>query len=109
MTTIDRESMTFRESVDLMVDRAALVMKLSPEAVKTVTACNAVLQLKFPVKLNNRTEVVSGWWAIHSAHRLPAKGGLRYSPEVGLDEVEALAALMTCVLQCMKQTRSSDK
>lgn len=95
MVSIEKESMTFRESVDLMVDRAALVMQLSPEAIKAVKACNAVLQVQFPVKLNKRTEVISGWWAIHSAHRLPAKGGLRYAPEVGIDEVEALAALMT--------------
>jgi len=87
--------MTFREGVDLMVDRAALAMKLSPDALKVVKACNAVLQLKFPVKLKGRTEVISGWWAIHSAHRLPAKGGMRYSPIVSQDEVEALAALMT--------------
>jgi len=90
-----KESMTFREGVDLMVDRAALAMGLSPDTVKVVKACNAVLQLRFPVKLKNRTEVINGWWAIHSAHRLPAKGGLRYSPHVGMDEVEALAALMT--------------
>ncbi len=95
MNTQQRESMTFREGVDLMVDRAALAMNLSPDAVKVVKACNAVLQLKFPVKLQDRTEVISGWWAIHSAHRLPAKGGLRYSPIVCMDEVEALAALMT--------------
>jgi glutamate dehydrogenase (NAD(P)+) len=95
MNSIEKESMTFREGVDLMVDRAALAMKLSPDTVRVVKACNAVLQLKFPVKLKNRTEVISGWWAIHSAHRLPAKGGLRYSPVVGMDEVEALAALMT--------------
>ena len=95
MTNSDRESMTFREGVDLMVDRAALAMGLSPDTIKVVKACNAVLQLKFPVKLKDRTEVISGWWAIHSAHRLPAKGGLRYSPIVGIDEIEALAALMT--------------
>jgi glutamate dehydrogenase (NAD(P)+) len=95
MSEIKRESMTFREGVDLMVDHAALIMRLNPDAVKAVKACNAVLQLKFPVKLKQRTEVISGWWAIHSAHRLPAKGGLRYSPVVGIDEVEALAALMT--------------
>ena len=95
MNSIEKESMTFREGVDLMVDRAALMMKLSPDTVKVVKACNAVLQVKFPVKLRHRTEVISGWWAIHSAHRLPAKGGLRYSPIVGMDEVEALAALMT--------------
>lgn len=95
MTRIDHESMTFREGVDLMVDRAALAMGLGPDALKVVKACNAVLQLKFPVKLKDRTEVISGWWAIHSAHRLPAKGGLRYSMIVSQDEVEALAALMT--------------
>lgn len=95
MNSIEKESMTFREGVDLMVDRAALMMNLSPDTVKVVKACNAVLQVKFPVKLRHRTEVISGWWAIHSAHRLPAKGGLRYSPIVGMDEVEALAALMT--------------
>jgi glutamate dehydrogenase (NAD(P)+) len=95
MNSIDHESMTFKEGVDLMVDRAALAMDLSPDAVRVVKACNAVLQLRFPVKLKHRTEVINGWWAIHSAHRLPAKGGLRYSPVVSMDEVEALAALMT--------------
>jgi glutamate dehydrogenase (NAD(P)+) len=95
MNSLERESMTFREGVDLMVDRAALAMKLSPDALKVVKACNAVIQLKFPVKLKGRTEVICGWWAIHSAHRLPAKGGMRYSPIVSQDEVEALAALMT--------------
>ena len=95
MNSFVQESMTFREGVDLMVDRAALAMKLSPDAIKVVKACNAVLQLKFPVKLKQRTEVIFGWWAIHSAHRLPAKGGMRYSTAVSQDEVEALAALMT--------------
>ena len=95
MTSFKHESMTFREGVDLMVDRAALAMNLSPDALKVVKACNAVLQLKFPVKLNHRTEVISGWWAIHSAHRLPAKGGMRFSPDVSQGAVEALAALMT--------------
>ena len=95
MSQIQKESMTFREGVDLMVDHAALIMKLNPDAIRAVKACNAVLQLKFPVRLKKRTEVISGWWAIHSAHRLPAKGGLRYSPAVGMDEVEALSALMT--------------
>ena len=62
MNSFERESMTFREGVDLMVDRAALAIKLSPDALKVVKACNAVLQLKFPVKLKGRTKVISGWW-----------------------------------------------
>jgi len=94
-SNINKESMSFREGVDRMVDRATLAIGLNPETAKIIQACNAVLQLKFPVKLNNRVEVFTGWWAAHSAHRLPAKGGLRYSMMVSQDEIEALAALMT--------------
>ena len=87
--------MSFREGVDRMVDRATLAIGLNPDTAKIIQACNAVIQLKFPVKLSDRTEVFTGWWAAHSAHRLPAKGGLRFSTMVNQDEVEALAALMT--------------
>ena len=95
MSRYIQESMSFREDVDRMVDRAAMAMALSPDTIRAVKACNAVLQIKFPVMLKDRLEVISGWWAIHSAHRMPAKGGLRYSPLVDQQEVEALAALMS--------------
>jgi glutamate dehydrogenase (NAD(P)+) len=95
MKDYQRESMSFREGVDRMVDRATLAIGLNPHTAKVIQACNAVLQLKFPVKLSDRIEVFTGWWASHSAHRLPAKGGLRYALLVDQDEIEALAALMT--------------
>jgi len=90
-----KESMTFCEGVDRMVDRAVLAAGLDPATAKVIQACNAVIQLKFPVRLRDKVEVFTGWWAIHSTHRLPSKGGLRYAPIVNQDEVEALAALMS--------------
>jgi glutamate dehydrogenase (NAD(P)+) len=95
MDASSHESMSFREGVDRMVDRAALAIGLSPNTAKIIQACNAVIQIKFPVCIQGVVEVFAGWWAIHSAHRLPAKGGLRFTPMVNQDETEGLAALMS--------------
>lgn len=95
MSNTKQESMTFREGVERMVDRAALAIGLSPDTTKVIQACNAVIQIRFPVRIRDKVEVFTGWWAIHSAHRLPAKGGLRFAPMMDQDEVEGLAALMS--------------
>jgi len=86
---------TFRESVNLMVDRAIAAINLDPGTAVAVKSCNAVLQVQFPVKIRGKIEVFTGWRAVHSTHRLPSKGGIRYAPYADQDEVEALAALMT--------------
>ncbi len=93
MTTIKEPS--FRESVNLMVDRAMCVMALDDGTASAIKSCNAVLQVQFPVKIRGKIEVFTGWRATHSTHRLPSKGGIRYAPYADQDEVEALAALMT--------------
>ncbi|MDH5484610.1 MAG: Glu/Leu/Phe/Val dehydrogenase [Gammaproteobacteria bacterium] len=86
---------SFRESVDLMVDRAITAMDLDQSVAAAIKSCNAVLQVSFPVKIRGKIEVFTGWRAVHSTHRLPSKGGIRYAPYADQDEVEALAALMT--------------
>lgn len=87
--------LTFRQSVDHMVDRALALMDLDPGIANAIKCCTSVLQVTFPVEIRNKIEVFTGWRAVHSIHRLPAKGGLRYSETVDQQEVEALAALMT--------------
>ncbi|HEY9050832.1 MAG TPA: Glu/Leu/Phe/Val dehydrogenase [Gammaproteobacteria bacterium] len=86
---------SFRESVDLMVDRAMSAIGLDAGTATAIKTCNAVLKVQFPVKIRGKIEVFTGWRAVHSTHRLPAKGGIRYAPYADQDEVEALAALMT--------------
>jgi glutamate dehydrogenase (NAD(P)+) len=87
--------LTFRQSVDQMVDRALNLMDLDPGIADAIKRCTSVLQVTFPVEICGKIEVFTGWRAVHSIHRLPAKGGLRYSETVDQQEVEALAALMT--------------
>lgn len=60
-----------------------------------IKACNAVYEIRFPVRIGDEIEVIEAYRAQHSHHRLPTKGGIRYSQHVNKDEVEALAALMT--------------
>jgi glutamate dehydrogenase (NAD(P)+) len=86
---------SFREGVDLMVDRAMAVMNLDEGTASAIKSCNSTIQVKFPVKIRGKIQVFTGWRATHSSHRLPSKGGLRYAPYADQDEVEALAALMT--------------
>ncbi len=87
--------LSFRQSVDHMVDRAINIMGLEPGLAQAIKACTSVLQVTFPVQIKGKVEVFTGWRAVHSIHRLPSKGGIRYATTVDQMEVEALAALMT--------------
>ncbi len=87
---------SFSQSVNLMVDRALAFLDLPAGLSEQIKACNNVIQVQFPAKLNDgRYHVFQGWRAVHSDHRLPVKGGIRYAPHVTQDEVIALASLMT--------------
>ena len=58
--------------------------------------CERELTIHFPVKMDDgRVEVFTGFRIVHNDSRGPSKGGIRYHPDVNLDEVRALAALMT--------------
>lgn len=86
---------TFNKSVNKMVDKAIAVLGLDDGIASALKACNSVLQVKFPVKTKKGIEVFTGWRAVHSTHRLPSKGGIRYALLSDQEEVEALAALMS--------------
>ncbi|MBM3770931.1 MAG: Glu/Leu/Phe/Val dehydrogenase [Acidimicrobiia bacterium] len=83
-------------SVDYYFDEAARFVKLSPDLLKQVKAVNSVYRFQFPVRQRDGSiQVISAWRVQHSHHRLPVKGGIRYSPLVDEEEVMGLAALMT--------------
>ncbi|AKO97669.1 Glutamate dehydrogenase/leucine dehydrogenase [Marinovum algicola DG 898] len=86
---------TFRESVDLMFNRAVSLMDLPPGLEEKIRVCNATYTVRFGVRLRGRIQTFVGYRSVHSEHMEPVKGGIRYSNAVNQDEVEALAALMT--------------
>ena len=86
---------TFKESVDLMFDRAAATLNLPLGLAAQIKTNNNIYMVRFFVKFRDSYRIFTGWRSVHSEHRLPVKGGIRYAPTVSQDDVEALAALMT--------------
>ncbi len=86
---------SFFHSVEMSFDKAAKFTSWDPGLLEQIKQCNSVLRMHFPVKVNDKIEVIKAYRVQHSHHKAPCKGGIRYSPEVNLDEVMALAALMT--------------
>ena len=63
--------LSFRQSVDRMVDRAIATMDLPLGLAEQIRSCNSVYQVQFGVKLGDQYEVFTGWRAVHSEHILP--------------------------------------
>ena len=94
-TKFAQQGMSFRESVEHMVDHAIDIMELEEGIGNALKVCQSVVQVSFPIDIDGKIEMFTGWRATHSDHRLPSKGGIRFAMMVDQDEVEALAALMT--------------
>lgn len=87
---------TFEDNVNVYFDHAATFCAYDSGLLEQIKVCNSVYAFAFPVRHGDGTiEVVHAWRAEHSHHKLPTKGGIRYSPQVDESEVKALAALMT--------------
>lgn len=95
MNVMPANEPTFRESVDLMFNRAVALMDLPPGLEEKIRVCNATYTVRFGVRLRGQIKTFTGYRSVHSEHMEPVKGGIRFAPSVNQDEVEALAALMT--------------
>ena len=78
-----------------MFSDAAQLMSMEEGLANKINVCNASYITRFGVRLRGKMYTFEGWRSVHSNHPSPAKGGIRYAPYADLDEVEALAALMT--------------
>ncbi|CAI2717209.1 Glu/Leu/Phe/Val family dehydrogenase [Nitrospina watsonii] len=95
MSKVTTQEKSFRENVNLSFDLAAATLDIPEGLAYFVKGAVNVYQVRFPVRIHGRFESFIGWRAVHSNHKLPVKGGIRFSEMVTQDEVEALAALMS--------------
>ncbi|HLG42287.1 MAG TPA: Glu/Leu/Phe/Val dehydrogenase dimerization domain-containing protein, partial [Planctomycetota bacterium] len=84
------------ENARLQFEEAADRLKLDPTFIQIIKEPRRVTIVKLPVHMDDGTfRVFTGYRVQHSIIRGPAKGGIRYHPDVTLEEVMALAAWMT--------------
>lgn len=90
------DNYSFFGAVQRSFDKAAKFTKWERGVLEQIKECNAVYQMRFPIKRDDgNVEVIEAYRVQHSQHRTPCKGGIRFAAEVNQDEVMALAALMT--------------
>jgi len=84
------------ESMMSRFDRAAQLLDLDPDLYAVLRVPNRELKVYIPTRMDSgRIQVFEGYRVQHNFARGPAKGGIRYAPDVNIDEVRALAAWMT--------------
>jgi glutamate dehydrogenase (NAD(P)+) len=92
---MSKKQASFFASVQRNFDKAAVHINHPKGLLDQIKTCNAVYQMQFPVRIGDSYQVIEAYRVQHSHHRLPTKGGIRFSHLVNQDEVMALAALMT--------------
>jgi glutamate dehydrogenase (NAD(P)+) len=92
---VNLKNLSFSDSVSYYFDKAAPFTGAPQGLLDQIKACNSIYKMNFPVKWGNEVKVIEAYRIQHSHHRMPTKGGIRYSVFVDQDEVMALASLMT--------------
>ena len=91
-----REDLNPYRIAQIQFDIAAEYLKLDPGLRQILRTPRRILEVSVPTKMDNgQVKVFTGYRVQHNVARGPAKGGIRYHPNVSLDEVKALAAWMT--------------
>jgi glutamate dehydrogenase (NAD(P)+) len=81
--------------VNEKVAQAGEILGLKPGVISALSSCEREVVISIPLRRNDDVDVLVGYRVQHSSARGPRKGGIRFHQDVDLDEVRALASLMT--------------
>ena len=91
-----REDLNPFRIAQIQFDMAAEFLKLDPGLRQILRTPKRILEVSLPTKMDNgQVKVLTGYRVQHNVARGPGKGGIRFHPNVTVDEVKALAAWMT--------------
>lgn len=82
-------------SIEKMYDRAATLVDIQDGLRERIKQVNPTYTVRFGVCLRNKAFSFTGWRPAHKEHCQPTRGGIQYSPDSGVFEVEALAPLVS--------------
>jgi glutamate dehydrogenase (NAD(P)+) len=92
----DKEKVNSFEMAKKQVDIAGKHLNLDPGSIEKLKSTKRELIVHFPVEMDDgKVKIFTGYRVQHNVARGPAKGGIRYHPDVDLDEVRALSMWMT--------------
>jgi len=81
--------------VNLRISQAGEILKIDKGVIQAISACEREVVISIPLHRSSGIDVLTGYRVQHSSARGPRKGGIRFHQDVDLDEVRALASLMT--------------
>ena len=91
-----REDLNPFRIAQIQFDMAAEFLKLDPGLRQILRTPKRIMEVSIPTKMDNgQVKVLTGFRVQHNVARGPGKGGLRFHPNVTLDEIKALATWMT--------------
>ncbi|MFH1653551.1 MAG: Glu/Leu/Phe/Val dehydrogenase [Pseudomonadota bacterium] len=89
-------NMSAFENALTQFEEAANILNLTQNQIVMIKEPRRVVEVKLPVRMDDgRIEAFKGYRVQHNISRGPAKGGVRFHPDVNLDEIKALALWMT--------------
>src|SRR5437667_5986719 len=107
MTTVEVTTHLHEDPLEIareQLRRVADVFDIDDELVGVLGKCKKSVVVSVPVRMDDgATRVFDGYRVTHNIARGPSKGGIRYHPDVTLDEIQALAMWMTwkCALMAI--------
>ena len=96
VTSDKLESLNPYEIVQVQIDQAGKKLGISQDILNILKKPKRVLYVSFPVKMDDGSvRVFEGFRSQHNDAMGPAKGGIRFHPDVTMDEVKALSMWMS--------------